>query len=53
MITFAPPLPAKAMLDRDPLDLVERNLILSPVVKLGRPRALVVCHFSFLGFAEQ
>ena len=29
-------------LDRNPLDLIERNLILPPVVELGRPRALVV-----------
>lgn len=30
------------VLNRNALDLVERNLILPPVVELGRPRALVV-----------
>ena len=30
------------VLDRDPLDLVERNLILSAVIKLGGPRRFVV-----------
>jgi hypothetical protein len=33
---------ARGNLNRDPLDLIERKLILSPVVELGRPRALVV-----------
>jgi hypothetical protein len=28
--------------DRDPLDLVERDLILPAVVELGRPRRLVI-----------
>jgi hypothetical protein len=36
--------------DRNPLDLVERNFILPPVVKLRRPGRFVVgdvlCHFE-------
>jgi len=28
--------------NRDPLHFIERNLVLPPVVELGRPRALVV-----------
>jgi hypothetical protein len=38
-------------LDRDPLNFVERNLVLSPVIELGRPRRFVVSdllsHFQF------
>ena len=30
--------------DHDPLDLIERHLILAPVVEPGRPSALVVGH---------
>jgi len=28
----------------DPLDLIERDLIASPIIELGRPRAFVRCH---------
>jgi len=31
-----------ALSNRDPLDLIERNLILSPIIELSRPRRLVV-----------
>jgi hypothetical protein len=34
--------PDTRFLDRDSLDLVERNLILSAVIKLGRPRRFMV-----------
>jgi hypothetical protein len=31
-----------AFLDRDPLDFIERDFVLSAVIKLGRPRRFMV-----------
>ena len=35
--------PASTGSNRNPLDLIERNLVLPPVVELRGPRALVIC----------
>jgi hypothetical protein len=38
--------PAGTALQHDPLDLIERNLIISPIVELSRPRAFIARPFA-------